>query len=295
MGYFEEKWAYYSRMRAHDDTSVSLNFTAAEDGCTVALNKIGGPAAISLEYSLDNQTWQTYNVDTEISLARRGDKVFFKGDNTVFSSSSSNLYKFVLTGKLRANGNIMSLVDSSCMSKAIPNHEYFFNNLFRGCDSLLTAPLLPARTLRNRCYASMFHGCSSLLAMPILPSGSSSTYAYQRMFKDCTSLVGVCPLLCENPSYGGLYYEMFSGCTSLKESPVVRVRNQVSSLSNTFTNMFEGCSSLAKVTVNFTEWKNTSDWLSGVASEGVFVCPSELDTTTRSASRVPAGWTVVNV
>jgi hypothetical protein len=34
--------------------------------------------------------------------------------------------------------------------------------MFSGCTSLVQAPVLPATTLKNGCYANMFSGCSSL-------------------------------------------------------------------------------------------------------------------------------------
>ena len=37
-----------------------------------------------------------------------------------------------------------------------------YNNMFRDCTSLTTAPELPATKLADRCYQYMFSGCRSL-------------------------------------------------------------------------------------------------------------------------------------
>ena len=39
--------------------------------------------------------------------------------------------------------------------------------------------------------------------------------------------------------------------------------------------MFEGCSNLEWIKVNFTDWGGlaTQAWVSGVASDGLFICP----------------------
>lgn len=56
--------------------------------------------------------------------------------------------------------------------------------------------------------------------------------------------------------------------------------------------MFNGCSNLASIDVSFTAWAGTatSNWLNSVAATGTFTCPAELPDT-RSASRIPEGWT----
>ena len=153
--------------------------------------------------------------------------------------------------------------------------------------------MLPATTLRNRCYAYLFNNCMSLAAAPALPATSLKSYCYQRLFYGCTSLVAAPELPATSTSYAGVYYQMFCGCTSLTRSPVIRMAADTSNAEN---GMFLNCTSLARVEVTFNAWgsgsSGHSDWLSGVASEGVFICPAALDTTTRSASRVPVGWTV---
>ena len=60
--------------------------------------------------------------------------------------------------------------------------------------------------------------------------------------------------------------------------------------------MFSGCNSLNSIKVAFTTWgSETSNWLNNVAATGTFECPQALidNTTDRTASTVPASWSMV--
>ena len=63
-----------------------------------------------------------------------------------------------------------------------------FHSLFKGCDSLLTAPRLPATTLGWSCYDEMFKGCTRLQKAPYLPAKTLYTSCYKLMFNGCSSL-----------------------------------------------------------------------------------------------------------
>jgi hypothetical protein len=260
-------WYWASRHKWYDETRTPLNFVATEANSTVALTAVGSPTAISLQYSTDGTTWSSYTVGTTITLANIGDKVYFKGDNTTFSSSGTNHYTFAMIGTIEAYGNVNSLYDSTCESVTIPNQDYFFAYLFDGCDSLVRAPVLPSTTLRSRCYNYMFRE-TSIEEAPDLP-GNLRNYCYQRMFY---------------------------GCLQLKR---IKITRSTSSYSGTYMEICKNCTSLNYVYCAFTTWpattNATSGWLEGVAAAGTFVCPSSLDTTIRDNSHVPEGWTVENI
>lgn len=64
--------------------------------------------------------------------------------------------------------------------------------------------------------------------------------------------------------------------------------------------MFDGCSNLASIDVNFTDWYSitaTEYWLDNVASIGTFRCPQALidNTTERGGNTVPESWNMVAV
>ena len=126
------------RIAAGGDTAKPLTFTALAPNSTVTLNKVGSPPAISLEYSTGG-AWATYTIGTEITLASAGDHIKFRGDNNTFSTSTSDYYRFVMSGTIGASGNVMSLVNSTCKSLTIPC-DFCFRSLFASCTSLTTAP-----------------------------------------------------------------------------------------------------------------------------------------------------------
>ena len=108
--YLDGKLAYTATV-----TVQGLCFTASQAGSTVQLTSVGSPTAINLVYSTDGcATWNNYTVGDTITLTSEQDKVYFKSNgSTTFSTDSSNYYKFVMSGLIWSNGNIMWLVDST--------------------------------------------------------------------------------------------------------------------------------------------------------------------------------------
>ena len=90
-----------------------LCFTAEQDGSTLRLDKVGTPAEIYLETSNDEGvTWTDYSwtdkTGDTLTLANIGDKVYMraKTENQTIGSANSDYYKFKMTGKIAASGNI---------------------------------------------------------------------------------------------------------------------------------------------------------------------------------------------
>ena len=90
-----------------------LCFTAEQDGSSFRLDKVGTPAEIYLETSIDEGvTWKDYvwleSTGDEYTNLNVGDKVYIraKTENKTIGTSSSNYYQFVMTGKIAASGNI---------------------------------------------------------------------------------------------------------------------------------------------------------------------------------------------
>lgn len=66
-----------------------LCFTAAGSNASVALMHGNSAPSISMEYSLDNETWNSYTLGTTVTLANKGDKVYFRAadvNNTIGDS-----------------------------------------------------------------------------------------------------------------------------------------------------------------------------------------------------------------
>lgn len=101
-----EKWIKNQKLKE------PLCFTAMQANSTVQLDKAGSPDVISLETSTNGSTWTDYSwTDSSgdtLTLANVGDKVYMraKTENQTIGNSNPNHYKFTMTGKIAASGNI---------------------------------------------------------------------------------------------------------------------------------------------------------------------------------------------
>ena len=260
-----------------------LCFTAEEAGSTVAMAVNGTPTkGQAFEYSTDGTNWSVFTPGTTtITLANIGDKVYFRGDNTTVSESNSIYYKFVMSGKIAASGNIMSLLDKTCKSRTISN-KFCYYRMFRDCTSLTTAPSLPATTLEAYCYQYMFYNCTSLTIVPSLPATTLATYCYYSMFSNCTSLT-TAPALPATTLADDCYENMFNGCTSLTTAPALPATTLAYYC---YAYMFNNCTSLQVYSSSGTG--HTKAWripTSGTASSYTsqskmfYNCPGSYKTT----------------
>ena len=290
-----------------EDNKDYLCLTARQASTTVSLDKSNASMSdVNLEYSTDKRNWTKYTWDsstgagTTITLSALGDKVYFRGDNTTFTSSSSNRFSFTITGKADPSGNIMSLLDKTCELKEIPDTGgRMFYMLFgsdRPTDTIVDASglRLPATTLAAYCYGSLFAGQTGLTTANFeLPAVTMKDNCYRGMFNGCQSLA-LPPELPATILATGCYSMMFRMCNALVKAPKLPATTLAQ---NCYESMFMDCGALSQVEVSFTDWQSsyapTSRWVRGVSTTGVFKCPSTLDTTTRDASYVPAGWSVI--
>jgi len=207
-------------------------------------------SAFSFEYKKNNEAWQTVQAESgetfNISLSK-GDVIKFRGDNTTYYSN--NVGHFVFSGpanaKVKVSGNIMSLVNSRTFNKDNVNTlgDNAFYGLFKDFTSLYDASelVLPSDTLSTGCYCEMFRGCTSLTTTPILTASNLASSCYSGMFKYCTSLVNA-PILSETTLANSCYKEMFKGCTSLTNVQQVLPATELAE--NCYNSMFYDCTSL---------------------------------------------------
>ena len=201
----------------------------------------------------------------------------FSGANSAIrfnKDRTNNYYKFSINGYAKGGGNIYSLFNMNTdISTAELSANYIFARIFMNCSGLIEAPLFPSLgPLKYESYYAMFVNCTSLTAAPYLPATTAGQNCYASMFLNCTSLIsahiGDCFL---NTT---VYYQNLMG-------------------------MFENCSSLNYVEVDWTSWpstdSNTQNWMKDVPATGTFVCPAALVSKipSRDANGVPAGWTIV--
>lgn len=173
-----------------------------------------------------------------------------------------------MTGSIAASGDVTSLINNEGGVLDLVPYGVKFRNMFDGCTSLSSVPVLPSVTLTPGCYIQMFKGCTSLVQAPSLPSTTLTQGCYIGMFYGCTSLTAA-PTLLAPILTQGCYSEMFQGCTLLHEVH---------------------CSAHTNEGVSYA----TDDWLIGVAATGDIYLPEGYVWTT-GGSGIPSGWTVHTV
>ena len=120
-----------------------------------------------------------------------------------------------------------------------------------------------------------------------------SSFVMQGSFEgagDLMTLVDSTGMTTEAPAY--CFYRLFYYCTALTKAPRITA---TASNSDTYANMFVGCTNLQYIEVDFTKWNTeaTENWVSSIASTGTFVKPTELSASYGS-SYIPSGWTVLD-
>lgn len=243
--------------------AMYLTFEALEDGFQVT--KSGANQA---EYSFDGLTWNYVHWSNKTPAINKGQKMYLRG--TMIPEQTYGIGTFKCNKRFRAKGNCMSLLfgDSATESLSLEGYDYAFLNLFIDATTLIDASelILQATTLSSWCYEQMFSGCTNLANAPKLPSVSLEY---------------------------GCYWKMFYGCRSLTEAPVLPALSL--SAWNEYYRMFYGCSSLKYIKAMFLNdpLYSTDGWVSGVASEGVFVKNKDATWNKTGDNGVPSGWTIV--
>lgn len=271
------------------EESSYLTFVSSGES-SVALVKVGEPFDISLEYSIDGKSWNPYIIGEVIYLLKN--EVSFRAGETgneVFSKGKDDYYQFKISGAIAARGNAMSLLDRNCTRNNVPANAFAF--LFKDCQSLTSAPDLPAMNLAASCYYSMFESCTSLTETPTLPATELASGCYSWMFSSCTNLTEA-PSLPATRLAEYCYLCMFKGCTSLTRAPELLAKELVKGC---YKYMFEKCSNLNYVKALFTDKpsrETTGGWVSGVAPTGTFVKSKDAIWDVRGDNGIPEGWTV---
>lgn len=268
----------------------------------VGSGTITGNHATSLEYSRDKETWHSFTLQgtKHIYVSNLGERIYFRNSNGYFNwfndaaTGDQFVTRISCSYNFSVGGNINTLLDYTNRS-AVSCSPYCFyrlfinrtnliraNNLyissrldesccyqmFSGCTSLVTPPVLTATTLAVRCYEQMFYGCTALTSAPTLLATTLANYCCQQMFYGCSSLVNIPSTLPATTLASGCYSFMFGECTSLMNVPILPSTNlayhcydgmfyHCTSLENApalpattlangcYRGMFEGCTTLA--------------------------------------------------
>lgn len=202
-----------------------------------------GSVNASLEYSYDKETWTALTFNTVISGTNiLGTKIWFRGNNNTLSTDLSNYLNFFANDvQVRASGNMMSLLSKDCSKFAVPS--FAFNQFFKSCAGLLSAPELPATVVGEGAYQGLFNSCTSLTKAPELPAMTLGENAYNSLFVGCTALTKA-PDLPAQELAEFCYTNMFGWCTRLSEAMGVLPATTLASYC--YRQMFKQCKALKK-------------------------------------------------
>lgn len=184
----------------HDYSKDYLTFEALEDGTfSFTVNDLyystnNGSSWKSLAAGTETEL---ITAGTKV-LLKRTNKLKISG--TTYSDDYTGI--FSSTGDFNISGNILSLFYTSNFDEynIFPNHPHPTSNygpaspyncksLFRNCIHLINANNLVLPTnLTEYCYCDMFYGCTSLITAPVLSATTLVYHCYDSMFYDCTSL-----------------------------------------------------------------------------------------------------------
>lgn len=267
----------------HDYSQDYFTIEALENSCQVRWKASSTSLIKSISYSTDLSTWtsvssSTSNNGTLMATLNIGDKLYLKGTQTRYGTSSSHT-RLWANKKFNVYGNLNSLINGDNFTSPINVNSYetyTFEQLFSECPVIDASNLVfPFTRVKANMYDYMFNYCTQLETPPnsIWPiDGARVDYNSCRyMFRECRKITKS-PIIYSYSRYdssvSGTFQYMFSGCTVLSE---------VTALCPYMSNMFQYWLPNVPATGTFTKWQSTSwTWPSG-------------------SSGIPSGWTVVDV
>src|SRR5574337_259210 len=226
------------------DTWDTVNWTAhpLRNGDSVMFSLISGTTGISTytRYFVVSASTDTFQVSTAYGGSPAA--LTTDGSGTVLSGTSfSNMFS-----------GCYSLQSVPLLNTAAGTN---FSSMFVSCYSLQSVPLLNTAAGTN--FSSMFSGCRSLQSVPLLNTAAGTNFT--NIFSSCYSLQSV-PLF--NTAAGTNFTNMFSSCYSLQSVPLFNTAAGTS-----FGSMFSGCYSLQSVPLlNTAAGTNFSNMFSGCYS-----------------------------
>lgn len=279
------------------DNSVTKTVTITQKGktappnyfCLTALDAgtftltIGADVTTSdldyVEYSTNNgESWvKTNNVNsTEVVITTPsvaiGDKVYWRGSGTRMArgTTASSASVFSSTCNFNASGHIGSLLNVDTIANySTISSNYAYTMLFYGSTKIKSAGnLLLPTTITQYCFNRMFMNCSNLVtSMDEIGAASVPAYCCNRMFYACGNLETTPAIMATGGSGNYILQYMFYNCAKVNYIKCLLLTRPSSS---TFNN-----------------------WVSGVASTGIFVKHINATWNNTGNSGVPTNWTTI--
>lgn len=185
-----------------------LKFTALENGCTIALSKVGSPYDVPIEFSINGMKFNIYEYGTLVNL-NEGDFVEWRRkygyESGYFSKDSNNRYAFSITGLMSEDGLLTTLLKSN--GKITATYEQTFIRLIT--NQLASAPLNLPDELTNMPFI-MYSKFDGVLKIPSkvtrIDGGISNTnFSSILIHKDLTDIVRYS--FSNMPNCNACYYE----------------------------------------------------------------------------------------
>ena len=254
----------------HDYSQDYLTFRVLTGG-TIGWKAYEGLTK-TIQYSINDGDWTvwTSTSDGATISVQAGNLVRLRGTAYPYATSKDAYSGFEGgTATYEIEGNIHSLIygDDFAGNNTMPDNTYMFCSLFKKSKATSAENLiLPATTLRNYCYRALFSYATSLVKPCALPATTLATGCYWYMFERCA--ITAAPELNATTLVNECYGHMFNLCSNLSYIKCTAVDG-------------------------FSASKALENWVSDVASSGVFVKNSN-KTWPSGISGIPSGWTIYN-
>ena len=183
-----------------------LCFTAEGSNATVALVSGDFAPKVSMQYSTDNSTWSSYTLGTTVTLANKGDKVYFRAADVNQRTGNNNIYRweenynnYFNCNNVSVSGKLVSVLrkdmDESLTYTSEPCiYKCLFRNFKNNNKQIVSAkdlhlPNLSAFSAQE--FMGMFAN-STLSAAPAFPQRYSASYqTFGYMFENCDKLSSI--------------------------------------------------------------------------------------------------------
>ena len=254
----------------HDYSQDYLTFRVLTGG-TIGWKAYKGLTK-TIQYSINDGDWTdwTSTSDGVTISVQAGNLVRLRGAAYPYATSKDTYSGFEGgTATYEIEGNIHSLIygENFAGNNTMPDNTYMFCSLFKKSKATSAENLiLPATTLRDYCYRALFSYAISLVKPCALPATTLATGCYWYMFEKCA--ITAAPELNATTLVNECYGHMFNLCSNLNYIKCTAVDG-------------------------FSASKALENWVSDVASSGVFVKNSN-KTWPSGTSGIPSGWPIYN-
>lgn len=157
--------------------------------------------APNLEYSTNGETWQEWQHTTAdgvhtfdtITLGVIGDRIYFRGDNpNGLGDYDNDIYStFLLTGLIKAGGNVMSILDTTMELTNVPDGGFY--QLF--LDTTKEGELIPLMTAPDMSAISSigYGGCAAMFELCEMLNSAANMPALNTIGEDgCVGMYAEC-------------------------------------------------------------------------------------------------------